>query len=356
MRRTDHSTEEARWLLRGLLRECTYLPDSFARQWTSNYILQRYRTYDFKSWEHRDDPTYDERLRKKLRQARAGLGLLRRANEGERKPLLKVLLMAYGRVGRRRRELMLPLMPKAGQKDLENMSTAEEEGSDNEIDADWVHPAITATSANTLPSAKEANRGAWSAYVPAFTPQLYALLKSQLESPPPHLTRPELRRMQPRVPELNSWLRPMPRSRVKNQVKAWYADLLEKVHPPLPMPEWERLRHLANGTLKDDIVPRRKAVGTSGHSALEMVIMHGKPNAKRAFGNRDAHEITQRFMRRLWAQVFAQCPFVDWDSEKRDWKVTWGEQALHREMAPFDAKEAAGQEASLEKQKVLEEG
>ena len=140
---TTRRADEARLVLRSLLRECTYLPDSFARDWTKQYILHRFRKYGFKAWQHRDDSNFDERLQEKLREARAGLGLLRRANEGERKPLLKVLLMAYGRAGKRRHELMMPLMPTKMPKDLtEAVEEADGQESNDSVGKEFVTFAV----------------------------------------------------------------------------------------------------------------------------------------------------------------------------------------------------------------------
>ncbi|KAK5724080.1 hypothetical protein LTR17_013652 [Elasticomyces elasticus] len=167
--------------------------------------------------------------------------------------------------------------------------------------------------------------------VPPFTPQLLTLLTSQLRTPPPHLTRPSLRRLTPKTPALNSWLRPLHPSRVKNQTKNWYADTLSKVHAPLPLHEWQRLRDLASGAQTEGMRPRRTAVGVEGMgggSALEMVVMYGKVGERKVFGNRDGHAITKRFMRRIWGVVFGQCSVMEWDAQTGRWRVVWGQQAL----------------------------
>jgi len=57
--------------------------------------------------------------------------------------------------------------------------------------------------------------------------------------------------------------------------------------------------------------------------------MFGKPDTRKVFGNREAHQVTPRFMQRLWAQVFAQCPKMEWDPESKGWKVGWGEHEMH---------------------------
>jgi hypothetical protein len=272
------------------------------------HIVHRFGAYRFKAWEHRKDPDSPHLIRHRgLRQARAGLGQLKRANDGNYWALMRVLLLAYGRTGKRRHQLTLPLL-------------------------DGVER--TAVAGQKPPGAAEVNRGNWEAYAPPLSPQMQALLKSQVANPPPKLTRPLLRKIRPQIEELNSWLRPMPRSRVKNQVKEWYAKLLDKVHPPLPLQEWNRLRDLATGKAKEPPVPRRHPIPRQSQSPLEMVLQYGKPRG--VFESRDKHRITGRFMQRLWAQVFAQCPLMQWDAGRQKWNVTWGRELLHPVDIPTD--------------------
>ncbi|KAI7614965.1 hypothetical protein KC343_g10293, partial [Hortaea werneckii] len=264
----------------------------------------------------------------KLQAAQHGLRVLERANDGERRPLLKVLLMTYGRVGRRRRELLGRLLSVRPHQGLEEESTSETAHEDRTINDAGKTAADTRSTSTKPPGAREVNDGSWTHYVPDFTPQLQALLQSQLQHPPPHLTRPLLRRMAPRLEELNSWKRPMPLNRVKNQTKDWYASTLARVHPPLPTQEWCRLRDLASGAQSEPQVPRRKRVGNAGSAGDEALLFRlGElPPTDRS---RDRHAITPRYMRRMWATVFAQCPIMEWDGEGGKWKVTWGEHALH---------------------------
>ncbi|KAK4973064.1 hypothetical protein LTR42_006358 [Elasticomyces elasticus] len=207
------------------------------------------------------------------------------------------------------------------------------------------------------PTSPKINAGQHTTYVPPFTPQLLTLLNSQLRTPPPHLTRPSLRRLTPKIDALNSWLRPLHLSRVKNQTKEWYADTLSKVHAPLPLHEWERLRDLASGARSESMRPRRMglrrmsarglAAGSGvgeGKGALEMVVMYGKVGERKVFGNREGHAITKRFMRRLWGQVFTQCPVMEWNGTAGmtgKWKVTWGQQGLGVGHTPAIGKEEA---------------
>jgi hypothetical protein len=299
------SSQEVLHTLRALLRECTYLPDAQARSYLFQHILSRFRAYTLK--EKVVDPI---RLQSQQQTAQSALNQLRRANQGERHPLLKVLLLTYGRIGKRRWDLMRPLLPAEGQ------------------------DGKGASQARTADMTEEGN-GDEEKPLPSLTPQLHALLSSHAKAEPPTLTRlnPHQKKLQPDVPEVNSWLRPMPKSRVRNLTKKWYRSVLERVLPPLPREEWEMLWSLARGKLDGDVVvKRRKRTGESvnergASAALEAIVAGGKVPAERV--GRDTHLITPRSMQRMWAKVFVQCAMMEWDGEKERWVVTWGEHALH---------------------------
>ena len=345
---TPHRLEQSRHLLRALLRECSYLPDTHARAWVHQHILQRFRNYVWKTWKRREDQSFEERLNMATRRARQGLYQIQRANAGERDRMLKVLLLAYGRTGRRRRELMRPLLPMEQQMDVREaqQETAEQDGivhTDHKLPKDHDQAAHSIVSTfnklNTKASTPEADDMRQS-QLPELTPQLRALAESQIRASPPDLTRRNPRHLRPQIPALNSWLRHMPQVRVTNMTKAWYATLLSRVLPPLPDEDWHRLRDLATGKLKPDTAKQRRGhpnladveEATKGRSALERVVMRGKIDDK-VFDNQDVHNITPRFMRRLYAEVFSQCPRLEWNAGGQKWTVEWGVYALYSTQA-----------------------
>ena len=85
-------------LYRSLLREATYLFDSHSRA-----ILPRYIRSAFESHRVVSQPP---RLNSYLKLGRRKHSLLVRANAGDVKALAKVLRFAYGRTGKRARELL----------------------------------------------------------------------------------------------------------------------------------------------------------------------------------------------------------------------------------------------------------
>ena len=87
-----------------------------------------------------------------------------------------------------------------------------------------------------------------------------------------------------------------------------YQDLIEKILPPLPLNEWERLRDLSTGKIAFQGLIRRRG--------------DASPVSNIVIGRR--HEITARFMQRLWAKIFDQCSVMNRDTAKGTLKVQWG--------------------------------
>jgi hypothetical protein len=208
--------------------------------------------------------------------------------------------------------------------EIEDASLDNETGSEVEKSAQHSFPKLSVTTPLDL------------------TPQFRALLTSQIRVKPPDSIRSNPKRIEPIIPELNSWHRPMPQKRIRNARRKQYAMLLERVQVPLPTEEWERLRDLALGKVPPEqpLARRRKPeVLLSGDenvdetrqesqgSALEMVARYGRP-PKKAIKKSTAREFSARFMQRLYAEVFSQCPLLEWSSATKEWKVTWGFQVL----------------------------
>lgn len=325
----------SRHVLRGILRECTYLPDQFAASWIRQHALSRFRTYEARNRKHAGDATYEKRLEIVRRKSRQAMYQLQRANEGDRKMLMKALSMAYGRIGKRRRELLQPLISVIDHK-VEGKASAEDYAA-KLLDAS-THGSTSASQSTT--SAPTANKGPVKdraigpvkaqvkAYINDLPAALRALVQSQITASPPTIARRNPRRLGVEIPELNTWMKPMPDVRVKNQLSDWYANLLSTVQPPLPDNEWDQLRALALGiTRAQPPIPRRKNLAPPP-SVLEMVVNRGKL-PKNLFRKDYAHNINPRFMQRLWAEVFSQCPLMRYDSAKDKWNVIWGHRVLN---------------------------
>ncbi|CAK4033967.1 Hypothetical predicted protein [Lecanosticta acicola] len=329
---------QARHYLRAILRECTYLPDPQARRYISQYALSRFRKSDFKfkNPDNNEEQDLEAEKRRLHKDAQKQLNKLVRANNGDRRPLLKVLLAAYGREGKRRRELMQLWMPIAGKQKIDTiLSEAANRAEVPEKDALGPLEACGTEASN--------RRSEDSQILPRLSPAMDALVKSQAQAAPPYLTRPNPKKLSPNVPVLNAKLKPMPKSRVRNLTKKWYADILDRVLPPLPTEEWHRLRYLASGKTLLGPLPQLRSressirAGYGAHSsALETVVAKGIRKLDKESWVQVSHreKITPRFMQRLYAQVFGQCPLMDWDDSKNRWNITWGHYALHKTQQP----------------------
>jgi len=314
----DDQIQQTRHLLRAILRETTYLPDEQARKYTRRHIISRFRDYSVGS---RPSGTIYERREEKLEEANEALKTLIRANAGEIKSLQRVLLLSYGRVGKRRHELMRPLL-----------ETPDVPSDHTGMTRDGRRDSLSANSKRAAPAEG----------LPTLNGKLMALLQSQATVQPQELTRKNpkhVRQLRPRIPEHNSWGRPMPEVRVKNMTKRWYAEQLNRVLPPLPTSEWERLQDLATGEAKPERLAKRrirtkKEIGVY-HSDLQrekIVARLLKQNIYSRDISGKGHDITSRSMRRIWAVIFSQCPLMSWDSVDRRWKVEWGSNVLKRKV------------------------
>lgn len=320
-----HQTH-TRHLLRGILRECTYFPDPFAGEWVRQQTLSQYRTYEYRVRKNFSDEAFRKKLELVRRKARQAMYQMQHANEGDKKMLSKALHMAYGRTGRRRHELMAPLLPIPGE-------AAAPDSAEIPIPAVGTtrfHEAIRETVESKSKTTKETGpvKAQIRAFIDNLPSQLKALLESQIRAAPPPLTRRNPRKLTFEIPERNTWYKPMPQSRVRNKIKEHYAKLLDQVQVPLPAEDWQRLHDLASGKTSFKLpIERRKGIAQIP-TALEMTVMKGKVD-KQVFRKDHVRTVTPRLMRRLWATVFEQCPLMKYDGEKQKWDVTWGVHALH---------------------------
>ncbi|KAF1992391.1 hypothetical protein K402DRAFT_298903, partial [Aulographum hederae CBS 113979] len=282
---------------RHILRECTYLPDPAARIWTNNHVRARFRASD------RDfaPSLLDARREKWLEDARRAVLYCRRANDGDPKPLKRILMMTYGRIGKRKHLLLRTLQQPDRSTAPDGDGPFKIEGK-NQLEF-RISPRFKMLQALTTSQVNNT---------------FYVMDKPSSYSPP-HVTT--------RIPSKNMWGRDMPRRRVKNSARKWYAGLLNFILPPLPIKEWERLEGLATGTLKwDGPVPRRSRRNAlpSPLTARDLkAFVRKSPIDLGGQESKTPMNITGRIMRRLWADVFSQCPKMTFDVEEGVWRVAW---------------------------------
>lgn len=285
-------------VFRALLRQCTYLPDPAARQYLHGHIVSRFRDYHprstlpFSSRRYKSAAVVQQRLPSLLRTARRGHVFLCRANDGHVRHLGKILAMTYGRVGKRRHRLL---------KDLKI-------------------PDVPVDQAAVEKLSDPGNQ-----FVPHPSEQLMALITSQARRRLSHFSRSNTPRPKLEIPEKNIWGRPMPIKRVRNMKRRWYAETLDRIMPPLPEAEWDRLRLRASGQWPwEGPVARRKWAGGPDDDGQRHLVGEHVKGSKGTCSN--PHNITSRYMRRLWEKVSVQCPLMKPNAARKfGWDVSWGD-------------------------------
>ena len=328
-------------LFRSLLREASYLPDPASRKYFQAHYRSRFRDYcprkprpgsNLRGNNSNSAKNVKDSLKKArpvphlkavnswkrkvqlLDEARQEIRFLQKANAGMDNALTKVLDLTYGRRGRRKHDLLKDLLPP-------NRNPL----NDQEL--------RTLSAALDSPSKDKASKPK----MPLFSEKFVALIKSQMRQKQDAYKKPLPKSSAPKIPETNIWGRPMPVVRVKNLTKKWYAETLDRLMPPLPEAEWNRLGELAVGKEQWPGPPERRAEGTSSFKQdpepeekkwegeeigkeMQAVIRARKLEIQA----REAHTLTPRYMRRMWTGVFAQCPLIKWSPEKKKWDVKWG--------------------------------
>lgn len=334
-------------LLRALLREASYLPDATARTYFRRYIVSRFKAYQprqnatdalqivakyrHRSFRRRKEAIILERTRPLLRSGYKGLNYLRRANAGELPCLQKVLFFAYGRLGKRKYALLSKLLqpdpimdemvtPKPQSEEVPPLQQLYQSNKRylQYFDAPKADPKKTYFTINI------SNRYS----------RLRTVIKTQSEKGV--ALNADLSSYSLRTPIYNIWERPMPIKRARNNVRRWYARTLTRLLPPLPIAEWEDIRSMIAGE-KPISLKQRRATASSprvslgeGDDQLERLVSQGitldKPSrADKPAGKQRPHNIKPRFMRRLYAKLFALSCKVEYDEQRRMWKAIWGE-------------------------------
>ena len=234
----SRTAELFRHLYRHLLRESTYLPDEPTREHFRKAITRRFRDYCPRQDQPPKAASDPVRQASLYRNGRAQLRTLAHANHGDSRALEQVLKRAYGRIGRRRWELLAPLREPEVPVDHEAVG---------HLDASPFDPT---TFRLQLP------------------PALEAVLKAQQRSKLAQ-ERTGLKKLNLDIPDTNTWGRRMPACRVRNMKRERYGDLMQKVLPPLPAGDYERVRRLAAGR-EPVTVPQRRGTLLKEYMGMEL--------------------------------------------------------------------------------------
>lgn len=279
--------QESRHLFRALIRECRFLPDKQARRWMPQWIRFRYRRGVQDGKRERSDR--ERRIAKQLAEARQNLRRLRWANQGERTALTKVLMMSYGRTGKRKHDLIRALLDAPGP--MGDIASDDSKQSMRLVKEQSHFPS------------------------PAPSRQFLTLVDNQKATAalPTFHTR-ALKNVTLDLEAQTIWKTPLPACRVKNMKAKYRMQVMGAVMPPLPSGEWENLAGLVKGTTACSIPerPLRK---------------DWDPVEEDKFRSWGQHVITQKFMRRILLRIWELCPLMQWEAEEKRWQVTWGKLA-----------------------------
>lgn len=326
-------------LYRHLLREASYLPP-VCQPFISERITARFR-------KHRPDPDPAPRLH----QASHGLRYLRAANAGDMTRMRRVLLLAFGRIGRRRRELLDRLVRK-----------------DPPADSAALQELIHSASAGSG-SAPADEPDDWLAKWDV--EQIRTFLASQSQAGIQSSPRPVLKSKhvnpEKSIPTENTWGRPLHPRLARSKLKKAWKKLIDRVLPPVPHGEWEVLRDLAAGKLTGPEwrVPARRPVAAPSDEAggqeqpwhwvpytiqpvrqverkhsRRLTLMTGSVDDGSLLGSSPAkvHNYTARFWRRLYSHVWHMTATMEKKPVGNGWNIKWGNARL--ELSPPTASHA----------------
>ncbi|KAI5785095.1 hypothetical protein DFH27DRAFT_270546 [Peziza echinospora] len=267
-----------RHLYRSILREISYHHDDLARALLPKYIRDSFdRSAEILAslQGENDQILHRDRLLSYHKLGRRTHSLLIRANAGEQKAAIRVLKYTYGRIGRKSRELMEPLLSKEH------------------------HPPLVPDVPHTSP--------------PKILPQLAALAAAQTSI---------VKRIAPVIPELNHFKKPFNKNREANMKKRAFNEGVPKLMPPIPPEELARLEQLVTGELDQPLIARRarpkeKILVVAGVVLGEGETDEGEIRRRRVLENFTiGHHLTKSFRKRLYKQILGMSPtLVQVDSE-----------------------------------------
>ncbi|KAE8450407.1 hypothetical protein EG329_006482 [Mollisiaceae sp. DMI_Dod_QoI] len=316
--------EKALHLYRRLLRAVTYVPDSFARTYAHDFIVSRFKANCTPA--SLAKPNAKVSTANRLKKARHWTRILESSAQGSVEDLHKVLIQVHGRQGARKRVLLQRfLQPEESELPKDNLALEE-----------FLKKPIR-------DSTMKLERGT----------KLYVLSRSQQEHHPKEHIKTKLRHLEPKIPKENIWGRPTPRKLAESMRRRWWADTIDKLLPPVPHSEWERLRDFASGVLPLEQAPPPRAKGTFtalhkaedtpeqllnalrsparlsrfGIKKLEFDTSHGLviSNTEESVRTSSSHSHA-RSRRRMYASIWTLTPTMTHDELTNQWVVRWGGQ------------------------------
>ncbi|GAB1318378.1 LYR motif-containing protein Cup1-like N-terminal domain-containing protein [Madurella fahalii] len=324
-------------LYRHLLREASYLPLP-ARPFIDAQIKGNFH-------KHKD---LDDRSKRRIKQAHHDLRYLRAANAGDIMRMRRVLLRAFGRIGRRRRELVANLVHR-------EIPTNTEELQEYVVKASVI--AAERREIDWLDS--------WD------VDKLRTFARSQIQTclanPPKAPITYTQTVPEKLIPAENSWGRPFVPKVARTKLKKVWKAVADKCMPPLPKEEWERLGRIADSKEPGpEWLPRpRRPVAQSALGGREDYTWNWQPYATKPISVVDRparrrskllngvvddntptgdpqpvnyQKYTPRLLRRLFAEIWQLTSIIEKKPHGQGWNVTWGK--LSFDVPPATARTA----------------
>jgi len=307
-----HSTEVFH-IYRRILRAITYLPDSSARTYAHNEVVQRFRR-------HRLKTTPEHIVLNRVKRARQSTRCLERATHGSSEDLQKVLMHTYGRAGARRRELIKDLL-----RPDESVLPKDDTALQKLIEKPGVEPPIDQK----------------------LNPKVAAFIASQRANQPKQSDKPKIRQLE--KPKKTIWDREPVTKLQNSRWLKWWAQVLDKLLPPVPQHEWDRLRDLALGRIPLDEFPKRRSKPMEKNEQQEdmayrylqlklrseAVKLDGaifdpgrglevKTKTEEEILIESHNALVPRARRRLYGHVWSLTPTMSQDEATKRWTVIWG--------------------------------
>ena len=332
-------------IYRHLLREASYLP-LVARPYITDRIKAQFRTH------RQASAAGDEHIRK----AHHGLRYLRAANTGSLSRLRKILLLAFGRAGRRRRELL--------SSSFQPESPADSTALEALIEAGTNSPAGAGTSKRERDWLDGWDVDKLAKYAKSQATQ--GLVNTPQAALSPKQTDPTRN-----IPAQNIWGNALAPKLARSKLRKGWKEIVKKILPPVSLGEWELLRDLSAGKrpahewhmparrvparerssrAADDITTRgeweweayvkRPIRQVEAGQSRRRRLMSGAtddntPNAGPPIG---IHRYTPRLMARLYNQVWAMTATAE-KAHNKGLEVTWGRREPHIPTAKGSATE-----------------
>ena len=314
-------------LYRHLLRESSYLP-WLVRKQVDIQIKERFR-------KHQKDDVNHELTKKRIKDAHKELRRMRAANAGDMPRMRRIMLLAFGRTGRRRRQLVKELL-------APEIATTNEELEK--------HMAETAT------IMKENRKVDWLDKWDTEKLGKYARMQASVslhDVPKPELSAKQIN---PAlfIPKENSWGKPLTPQLYRTKLKKMWKLAADKIMPPLPKEEFEMLGALAQGKIRDPkllLPPPRRPVAQpldgeifpprtwnwQDYAVKPVAIVEKAANRRNKLltGAVDehspvfdpqplsCHKYTMRSWRRLYQSIWQLCSTIEKGDDK-SFKVVWG--------------------------------